>query len=178
MNDRNDRRTGALRKTTPRQDWALVRASERNRFIKQHRRHLITEGTRLPASTIKRRLKESSLNGRVARKKPFIISVVNAQARLNYAFSKRHRRADQCIAAQERGVLFCFYRCDVCIIIITLRSDESPFSIFPNCGKVYVLRPHGEKFQCQCLKPTVKHGGGSVVVWGRVTVADLCGVFY
>ena len=68
MNEHNDRRTGAPRKTTPRQDRALVRASERDRFktAPQHRRDLITEGTRLSASTIKRRLKEGDLNGRVA----------------------------------------------------------------------------------------------------------------
>ena len=82
MNERNYRRTGAPRKTTPRQDRALVRASERDRFktAPQHRRDLITEGTRQSVSTIKRRLKEDNLNGRVARKKP-LISEVNAQAR-------------------------------------------------------------------------------------------------
>ena len=78
MNERNDRRTIAPRKTTPRQDRALVCASERDRFktAPQHRRDLITEGTCL--STIKRRLKEGNLNGRVARKKP-LISEVNCQ---------------------------------------------------------------------------------------------------
>ena len=47
---------------------ALVRASERDRFktAPQHRRDLITEGTRLSVSTIKRCLKEGNLNGRVA----------------------------------------------------------------------------------------------------------------
>ena len=119
MNERNDRRTGAPRKTTPRKDQALVRASERDRFqtAPQHRRDLITEGARLPASTIKKRLKEGNLNGRVARKKP-LISEVNAQARLNYALSKRHSTAEQWLKV--------------------LSSDESPFSHFPNCGKVFV----------------------------------------
>ena len=82
MNERNYRRTGAPRKTTPRKDRALVRASERDRFktAPRHRRDLITEGTRLSVSTIKRRLKEDNLNGRVGRKKP-LISEVHAQAR-------------------------------------------------------------------------------------------------
>ena len=73
-----------------------MRASERDRFktARQHRHDLITEGTRLSASAIKRRLKEGNLNGRVARKKP-LISVANAQARLNYDLSKRHCTANQ-----------------------------------------------------------------------------------
>ena len=29
--------------------------------------------------------------------------------------------APEIIVAQERGVLFCFYQCHICIIIITLR---------------------------------------------------------
>ena len=121
MNERNDRRAGAPRKTTPRQDRALVRSSERDRFktAPQHRRDLITEGTRLSVSTIKRRLKEGNLNGRVASKKP-LISKVNAQARLKYALSKRHWTADQWLKV--------------------MWSDESPFSLFPKCGKVYVRR--------------------------------------
>ena len=150
MNERNDRRTGAPRKTTPRQDRALVRASERDRFktAPQHRRDLITEGTRLTVSTIKRRLKEGSLNGREARKKP-LINEVNAQARLKYALSKRYWTADQWLKV--------------------MWSDESPFSLFPKCGKVYVRRRPAEEFQRQCLKPTVKHGGGSIMVCGCVS---------
>ena len=51
-----------------------MRASERDRFktAPQHRCDLITEGTRLSVSTIKRRLNEGNLNGRVARKKRLI----------------------------------------------------------------------------------------------------------
>ena len=154
MTERNDRQTGAPRKTTPRQDRALVRASERDRFktAPQHRRDLTIEGTRLSVSTIKRRRKEGNLNGRVARKKP-LISEVNAQARLKYALSKRHWTADQWLKV--------------------MWSDESPFSLFPKCGKVYVRRRPGEEFQRQCLKPTVKHGGGSIMVWGCVSGAGM-----
>ena len=74
MNKRNDRRTKAPRKTTPKQDRALVRVSECGRFntAPQHRRDLIPEGTRLSALKIKRRLKEGILNGREARKKLLI----------------------------------------------------------------------------------------------------------
>ena len=30
-------------------------------------------------------------------------------------------------------------------------SDESPFNLFPKCGKVYVLQRPGEEFQRQCI---------------------------
>jgi hypothetical protein len=77
------------RKTTPMQDRALVRSSERDRFktAPQLRLYLIQEGTKLSVSTIKRRLGDANLNGRVARNKP-LISETNAQARLSYALSK------------------------------------------------------------------------------------------
>ena len=141
-------------KTNHVQDRALVRASERDRFktAPQHRRDLITEGKRLSVSTIKRRLKEGNLNGRVARKKP-LISEVNAQARLKYALSRRHWTADQWLKV--------------------MWSDESPFSLFPKRGKVYVRRRPGEEFQRQYLKPTVKHGGGSIMVWDCVSGAGI-----
>ena len=73
-----------------------MRASERDRLktAPQHRRDLIAEGTHMSVSTIKRRLKEGNMNGRVARKKP-LISEVNAQACLNYSLSRRHWTADQ-----------------------------------------------------------------------------------
>ena len=52
-------------------------------------------------------------------------------------------------------------------------SEESPFSLFPKCGKVYVQQQPGEEFQHQCLKPTIKHGGESIMVWGCVSGAGM-----
>ena len=45
-----------------------------------------------------------------------------------------------------------------------LWTDESPFSIFGQCGKTYVRRRPGEEFNVECLTPTVKHGGGKIQV--------------
>jgi hypothetical protein len=46
-------------------------------------------------------------------------------------------------------------------------SDESNFTIVPNCGKLYVRRRPGEEFSRECLKPMEeeKHGGGKIMVW-------------
>jgi hypothetical protein len=43
-------------------------------------------------------------------------------------------------------------------------SDESSFTLFPMPGRVYVWRTPKEAYNPECLVPTVKHGGGSVVV--------------
>lgn len=48
-------------------------------------------------------------------------------------------------------------------------SDESSFTLFPTTGRVYVWRSPGEEYDKDCLLPTVKHGGGSVMVWGAIS---------
>ena len=47
-----------------------------------------------------------------------------------------------------------------------LWSDESKFEIFGSKRKTYVRRKPGKRLMDQCVMPTVKHGGGSVMVWG------------
>lgn len=44
-------------------------------------------------------------------------------------------------------------------------SDESPFTLFRRCGKKYVRRRVGERFNPECILPTVKKGGGKIQVW-------------
>jgi hypothetical protein len=43
-------------------------------------------------------------------------------------------------------------------------SDELSFVLFPTSGRVYVWRTSKETYNPECLVPTVKHGGGSVMV--------------
>jgi len=47
--------------------------------------------------------------------------------------------------------------------------DEKKFNRFGNDGSGYVWRKKGEALHPQCLRPTVKGGGGSVMVWGCVS---------
>jgi hypothetical protein len=42
---------------------------------------------------------------------------------------------------------------------------ESYFTPFPTSGRVYVWRTPKEAYNPECLVPTLKHGGGSVMVW-------------
>lgn len=45
-------------------------------------------------------------------------------------------------------------------------SDESRFTIFKNDGPGRVWRTPGTRFNIENLRPTVKHGGGGVMMWG------------
>jgi len=44
--------------------------------------------------------------------------------------------------------------------------DESKFDVFDQKRRKYVRRAFSEKMHPDCITPTVKHGGGSVMVWG------------
>jgi hypothetical protein len=43
-------------------------------------------------------------------------------------------------------------------------SYELPFMLFPTSGRVYIWRTPKKAYNLECLVPTVKHGGGSVMV--------------
>lgn len=44
-------------------------------------------------------------------------------------------------------------------------TDESKFELFGSKRTVYVRRLRSEKMLPQCVVPTVKHGGGSIMIW-------------
>ncbi|GFX77101.1 transposable element Tcb1 transposase [Trichonephila clavipes] len=52
-------------------------------------------------------------------------------------------------------------------------SDESTFTLFQTTGRVYVWRTPKEAFAPECIVPTVKHGGGSLMVWGAISWCGL-----
>uniref|UniRef100_A0A1I7XT41 HTH_Tnp_Tc3_2 domain-containing protein n=1 Tax=Heterorhabditis bacteriophora TaxID=37862 RepID=A0A1I7XT41_HETBA len=98
----------------------------------------------LSVRSIRRRLVEAGLNGRIARKKP-LVSLKNRRARV--AFAREHLTWS---TADWTKVVF---------------SDESKFNRFGSDGKKYVRLHPGEEFMSKCTIPIIKHGGGSVVVW-------------
>lgn len=96
--------------------------------------------------TIRRRLVDAELFARRPAKKPFISSI-NRRKRLDFA-----RRHIHWTSEQWAKVLW---------------SDESKFNLFSSDGIHYVRRPPGHRYNPKYQVPTIKHGGGSVMVWGR-----------
>ncbi len=52
-----------------------------------------------------------------------------------------------------------------------LWSDETKINLFGSDGVKCVWRQPGEEYKDKCVLPTVKHGGGSVMVWGCMSAA-------
>ena len=47
-----------------------------------------------------------------------------------------------------------------------LWSDETKINLFGPDGVKHVWQQPGEEYKDMCVLPTVKHGDGSVIVWG------------
>ncbi len=52
-----------------------------------------------------------------------------------------------------------------------LWSDETKINLFDSDGVQHVWWRPGEEYQEYCALPTVKHGGGSIMVWGCMSAA-------
>lgn len=102
----------------------------------------------ISVETARRILRSAKLFGRRPCKKP-LISLKNRKARL--AFAKRHLAWTK----NEWGKI--------------LWSDESKFNLFSSDGIRYIRRPVGERFNRRYQVPTVKHGGGNVMIWGKMS---------
>lgn len=101
-------------------------------------------GVDISPKTVKRRLKEAGLTARRPARKPHI-SAKNRAARLDYALKFKDWTIEQ-----WKRVLF---------------SDESKYNLFGNDSRGHVYRPDGERFNEKYIVPTMKHGGGNVMVW-------------
>jgi len=143
------KRSGRPRITNEREDRTIRRRIERDPNLSA-KALAIKEApeftkNKVSINTVKRRLKEAGLNGRVKRKKP-LLRQANKEARLKWAQEHVDWTIDE-----WKAVLF---------------SDESPFHIFQQGGRLYCWRRVGEEFLERNLVPTVKHGGGTIQVWG------------
>uniref|UniRef100_A0A1I7XTU6 DDE_3 domain-containing protein n=1 Tax=Heterorhabditis bacteriophora TaxID=37862 RepID=A0A1I7XTU6_HETBA len=112
--------------------------------ITSNQRVMIRSECFLNVWSIRQRFVVDELNGRVARKKS-LVSLNNQRARV--AFAREHLTWS---AVKWTKVIF---------------SNESKFNRFGSDGKKYVRRRPGKEFMSKCTVPTIKHGGGSVMVW-------------
>lgn len=138
---------GRKRATSVREDRNLVRASLQNRKLTavELRQQLAAAGTDVTVQTVRSRLREAGLNSRVAAKKP-LVTAANKRARLQFAKDHCNWSADD-----WKRVLW---------------SDEASFELFDSRRHVLVRRRIGERYDAQCVVPTVKFGGGKLMVWG------------
>lgn len=142
------KRSGRPKITTSADDRQLIISSKRDR--KKTAPELTAEFNStqehpVSVSTVKSRLSSAGLRGCVAVKKP-LLRKVNKQKRL--AWAKRYKNWT---VEDWKKVLW---------------TDESKFELFGNKRRVFVRRKPEEKMIPDCVVPTVKHGGGSVMVWG------------
>lgn len=106
--------------------------------------------------TVRRIFKRSGLVARVKRRKPLLLER-HRQARLSFA--KKYAKWGP---ADWRRVIF---------------SDESQFRVFGSEWRRYRWRKRGAPLSAADVQPTVRHGGGSIMVWGCLTskgVGNLC----
>jgi len=104
------------------------------------------------SQTIRNAVHEQGFKGRVARPKPFL-SRRNKVKRLKFA--KQHVNEPESF---WNSILW---------------SDESKFKVFASDGRQMVWRKPHEAFNKHCLNPTIKYGGGSVMVWGCMSSAGV-----
>lgn len=103
------------------------------------------KGKSVCAETVRKVIRNAGYNGRVARRKPFI-SEQNRVKRLEFASEYLKKPVEF-----WKSVLF---------------SDESKFNLFSSDGRRMVWRKPNTELETKHLIPTVKHGGGNVLVWG------------
>ena len=92
------------------------------------------------------------LFGRVARKKPYV-NRTNPLIRLKYAKE--------------------MLRNPLNFGDTIVWSDESKFNLFESDGRIMVWCSRDKKFDRKCTAPPVKHGDGSVMIWGCFTKKEV-----
>lgn len=142
------KRQGRPRKTSKRDDTVISRickSSPRMSAVQITAEFNKTASSKIHPSTVKRRLRADGLFGRRPSRKP-MVSAKNRRDRLDFA-----RNHINWTTKDWSKILW---------------SDESKFNLFSSDGIRFVRRPKNKRNDVRYMVPTVKHGGGSVMVWG------------
>lgn len=139
---------GRPNKTSPETDRRIIVMAKKNPFISS--KAISAEvGNVISPATVRRRLQQAKLPGRIARKVP-LMRKQNIKMRLSFA--KEHLLWSGCEGEEKwRNILW---------------SDETKINLFGNDCQRNVRRPTGKEFHVKFTKKTVKHGGGNIMVWG------------
>lgn len=112
----------------------------------------LVSGKTVSAQTIRRNLNAIGHHGRIPRKKPLL----NAKHKANrLSFAKTYKDKEGNFWSK------------------VLLSDETKINLFGSDGIKRVWRRAGEAYHESCTKPTVKHGGGNIMVWGCMSTAGV-----
>ncbi|KAK3517617.1 hypothetical protein QTP70_013287 [Hemibagrus guttatus] len=138
-------RAGLPAKPSNRERRALVREVTKNPMVtlKELQRFSVERGELSRRTTISAALHQSGLYGRVTRRKP-LLSKRHMTAQLEYV--KRHLKDSQ---TMRNKILW---------------SEETKIELFGLNGKRHVWRKPGTSHHLANTIPTVKHGGGSIML--------------
>lgn len=125
----------------------LKRKMEKNPRMtaEELKRDLSEVGTEVSAQTIRRTLHSEDIHARTPRRTP-LLSAKNKKSRLEYAkinVDKPQRYWDH-----------------------VLWSDETKLELFGPMDQRYIWRRNKQAYAEKNTLPTVKHGGGSIMLWG------------
>lgn len=150
----NRPKSGRPRVSTAREDRVLVRDSLAHRVatIPELCARWNQQGVASSNSTVRRRLQERGLNARRPRVKPLL--------------TQRHRRLRLDFAREHSDWTWVDWS-------VVLFSDESKFNLYHHDGRQVVRRRPGEEYLPQCIAPSVKYGGGGVMVWGVMSARGI-----
>lgn len=145
-------RSGRPRKTTAAEDRYIIMAALRNRRLSAktlQARHTRRYGNRVSDQTIRNRLHEANLHSRKPARKPKM-TPLHRLARLRWC--RQHRGWN---LNRWRNVMF---------------SDEARFCLRKLDGRVRVWRRRGERFADCCIDKVTPYCGGSVMIWGGISM--------
>ena len=150
----NMKRSGRPRKLTPRDERHLGRSLEKNRKASTVELAKALEsqvGVTVSTDTIRRTVHRMGLYGYRPRRKPLL--------------QPRHKQDRMAFATTNQSK-------DVNFWNKVLWSDETKINRFGSDGIQWVWRRPGDENE-KCMVPTVKHGGGSVLLWGCMSSAGV-----
>ncbi len=108
------------------------------------------DGQHVSAQTIRRTLHQIGLHDCRPRRKP-LLKMMHKKACKQFVEDKQTKDMDYWNHVQW--------------------SDETKINLFGSDGVKHVWRQPGEEFKDKCVLLKVKHGGGSVMVWGCMSAA-------
>ena len=142
--------SGRPRITTIRQDRHIVRqVLQRQTITARNVRDEIIPIRNISEETIRNRLREVGLASHSRARVP-LLTLTHRRARLQFA-----QNHINWTVRQWRNVYF---------------SDESRFCLYGNDSRVRTWRRRNERYNRRCVMPVRAHNGGSVMVWGCISV--------